>query len=185
MSSLIKYVRFFLAIVKGHITKKRVPILVTLCVTNHCNIRCKYCYGEFYDSKEKDFKKEEIFALIDELSAMGTRYISINGGEALLRNDIEEIVDKIREKNLLCHISTNGTLVKRRLSAIRKIDSVAISIDGKRESNDLNRGAGTFDQIIEAIKLLKREGIHFHTHTVITKHNKDTWEEVIDLAVSI
>ena len=177
-----KYFLYFWAILKARILKKRVPIFVVICVTNRCNLRCAYCYEEVYDRQEGEFTKEAIFSLIDQLTDMGTRYVSINGGEALLRGDFKDIVDKVKSNGLLCHLSTNGTLVSKHLETLREVDSIAISIDGDQLSNDRNRGEGSYNKIIEGMKSLKQAGIKFHTHTVITKNNKGAIEEILDMA---
>jgi len=183
MSRLIKYAAFVKEILKGHVTGRHIPILVTLCVTNRCNIRCVYCYEEYYERNHREFTTEELLNLIDELACMGTKYISINGGEALLRKDIETIIDRINERNILCHFATNGILVKKNIPVLKKVDSLAISLDGKEESNDLNRGKGTYDQIIEAIECLRENRINFQTHTVLTGNNPNAVDEVMDLAL--
>jgi len=158
------------------------PILVTLCVTNRCNLKCFYCYEEYYDRNHREFTTEEIFRLIDELVQMGTKYISIGGGEALLRKDIGQIVDRIKQRNILCHLSTNGLIVKDHVPVLKKVDSLAISIDGRLESNDLNRGKGTFRKLIEAFEILNKEKIQFHSHTVLTRNNSNAVEELMVLA---
>jgi len=177
-----EYLSYFWALLKGNVTRRRVPIWVTLCVTNRCNLRCRYCYESDYDRTRDEMTTEEILRLIDELYAMGTRYISVNGGEALLRDDLEQIVDKIKSKRILCHLSTNGLLVPQRISLLRKVDSIAISLDGREEDNDLNRGKGSYQKIIAAFDALKKEEIPFHVHTVLTRQNKDALEELMPLA---
>lgn len=183
MTKLIKYTAFVKEIMKGHITRRNIPILVTLCITNRCNIKCIYCYEEYYERNHKEFTTPELLNLIDELAEMGTKYISINGGEALLRKDIDIIIDKINKKKILCHIATNGILVKKNIPVLKKVDSLAISIDGTRESNDLNRGKGTYDQIIEAIECLRENNINFQTHTVLTGNNPNAVDEIMGLAL--
>ena len=64
---------------------------------------------------------------------------------------------------------------------MKKIDSPAVSIDGERESNDLNRGTGTFDKIIEGIESLNKNNIRFHAHTVLTKNNRNVIGEMMFL----
>lgn len=176
------YLSYFWAICRARILRQRVPILVTLCVTNRCNLRCAYCYEEYYDRNYQEIPKEKLFQLIDELAEMGTKYISINGGEALLRQDIHEIVDKIRSRRMLCHVSTNGVLVKNHLDMLKKVDSVAVSLDGIGKANDLNRGAGTYEKIMAGVEALHAAKINFHSHTVLTKNNRDEVEEILGLA---
>ena len=179
---MFKYLAYFFAILKAKVLRRRVPILVTLCVTNRCNMRCAYCYEEYYSRQHAEIPKERILKLIDELAGMGTKYLSINGGEALLRDDLEDIVDSIKAKNMLCHLSSNGILVPSRLPLLRKIDSLSISIDGIGAGHDLNRGAGTYARVRAGLEMLAAEGIRFHTHTVLTKNNKDSVEDILALA---
>ena len=146
-----KYISYSKGIIKGHFLNKNIPLNITLCVTNRCNLRCIYCYEEYYDRNHKEFTTQEILSLIDELVSMGTKYISINGGEPLLRNDIGIIVDKIKEKNILSHISTNGLLIKNNISVVRKFNSVAISIDGGKE---IQITIGVKEFMISLLKLL-------------------------------
>lgn len=183
MAKFIKYAGFIKEILKGHIMRKNIPVLVTLCVTNRCNIKCIYCYEEYYERNHKEFTTEELLNLINELAEMGTKYISVNGGEALLRKDIGIIIDKINEKNILCHLATNGIIVKKNITVLKKVDSLAISIDGCKESNDINRGRGTYDQIIEAIECLYENRINFQTNTVLTKNNQNAIDEIMELAI--
>lgn len=172
-----------LAILKGHATNTRIPVLVTLCVTNRCNLRCAYCYEEYYDRNHKAFTLEEIISLINELYEMGTKYISVSGGEALLRGDIEAIIDKINEKNMLCQFTTNGLLVKENINVLKKVDGLCVSIDGYEETNDLNRGKGSYNKIIEGMECLKENNIKFHTNTVVTKNNLNSVDEIMGLAL--
>lgn len=177
-----KYISYMLQIMKGRLLHKRIPILVTLCVTDRCNLKCTYCYKESNIKNSREFTTGELLGLIDELAGIGTKYISLNGGEALLRDDIDIIVGRIKEKNMLCHLSTNGLLVKNNIPVLKKIDSLAISLDGLRQSNDLNRGAGTYVKIIEGIECLNKNSSKFHTHTVLTKNNRNAVDEILFLA---
>lgn len=182
MNRLKKYFNLALKILEGRLTNKRIPASVVLCVTNRCNLRCVYCYAEYYDRNHTEFTTEQILSLIDELYEMGTRHISLNGGEALMRDDIEIIIDKINAKNILCQLTTNGLLVRKKINALKKVDSLCLSLDGDKKSTDLNRGAGTYDKIIEAIGCLNDNKIKFYTNTVLTKNNKNAIDEVMELA---
>ena len=181
MNRIIKYFNLALKILKGRLTNKRIPASVVLCVTNRCNLRCAYCYAEYYD-RHTEFTTGQILSLIDELYEMGTRHISLNGGEALMRDDIEIIVDKINAKNILCQLTTNGLLVKEKINVLKKVDSLCVSLDGNKKSTDLNRGAGAYDRIIEAIECLNDNKIKFYTNAVLTKNNKNAVDEVMELA---
>ncbi|GAG66201.1 unnamed protein product, partial [marine sediment metagenome] len=174
-----KYVSYMLKVLEGRLKHKNIPILVTLCVTSRCNLDCRYCYRE---KNGKEFTLQEILNLIDELADMGTQRIALSGGEALLRKDIGVIVDRIKQKKMLCHLSTNGLLVNDNISLLKKIDFLCVSIDGIKESNDINRGKGSYIKVIKAIECLNNNNISFFTHTVLTKNNKNAVDEMLSLS---
>lgn len=183
MNHIKKYINFGAEVLKARLTRRNIPILAVLCVTDKCNLKCAYCYQKPSRGQKVEFTTEEILSLIDELSEMGTKFISINGGEALMRNDIETIIDKINHKNLLVQLTTNGQLVAKKIDVIKKVDSLCVSIDGDKNSNDLNRGQGSYDKIIEGLECLKANHIPFHTNTVITKNNINAADEIMALAL--
>lgn len=183
----LKYANLFRKLLVAKVTKKWFPLIASLTLTNRCNLRCIYCYGSYYDRDIKDFSTEVWFQLIDELAAMGTELIHLEGGEPLLRNDIGKIIDKAKNKGLICRMNSNGLLVPKKINEIKKLDSLCISLDGDEESNDKNRGEGTYSKIIEGIICAKKNGLSVLTSTVLTKNNIETGaiEKVLELSREI
>jgi len=176
-----KYLSFLTQIIKCKALSRRVPILVTLCVTRRCNLNCRYCYnGPQKDNRE--FSTAELFSLIDTLAAMGTKYISLNGGEALIREDIEELAKHIRRKKMIFHLSSNGLLIPEKIRIMGLFDSIAISIDGDDSENDSLRGKGTHAKVIEALDALRKEKKNFHLHSVLSRNNIDSMDYLLQLA---
>ncbi|MFC1701014.1 radical SAM/SPASM domain-containing protein [Patescibacteria group bacterium] len=179
---LSKRISFFTTLLKTKITGKNVPLVVVLNITNRCNFRCIYCYGPYYDSPKNDFTTEQLLKLIDELAILGTKSITLGGGEPLLRDDIGQIIDYIKSKEIECGMNTNGCLIPKKIDSVKKLDLICVSIDGDQESNDANRGEGTFRKIIDGIKTAKEAGLIVHTNTVLTKNNLDSIDYLINLA---
>lgn len=179
------YGSFLLDIIKRKILFQNIPLVVGFNVTNRCNLDCTYCYGDYANRVIKDFTKEQLFELIEKLSKMGTRLIHIGGGEPLIRDDIGQIIDKVKLKNMLCFMNTNGMLVPLRVKEIRKLDGLTISLDGDEKSNDINRGQGSFKKILKAIEIANTEGVPVSTNTVINKNNLDSLDTVISLAQTL
>lgn len=183
MNRLTKFFLLTAGILKGRIFNKNIPLVVGLHVTNRCNFNCVYCYGVYYDNKKGDFTTNDILKLVDELSDMGTRYITLTGGEPLLRDDIEIIIDRIKEENILCSMNTNGSLIGKKINIVKKLDSITISLDGaEKATNDKNRGGNTFVKIMEGIRLLKSNKIPFDSVTVVTKNNFRSLRNILELA---
>lgn len=173
---------FFSTLLKDHITGGRTPLVVVLNVTFRCNMRCGYCYEQYFDRRDTDFTTEELTGLIDDLGRMGTRSITLGGGEPLLREDIGHIIERIKANGIECGFNTNGTLVPSKIDALKKADMICVSIDGPKEMNDANRGAGTFEKIMDGINAALDAGIKVHTTTVLTRHNCDSIDWVVEMA---
>lgn len=171
----------------ANITKRWFPLIVSMTVTNRCNLRCIYCYGSYFERDIKDFPLEIWLKLIDELTTMGAELVHLEGGEPLLRKDLGLIIDRVKENGMLCRMNSNGLLVSKRINDIKGVDSLCISMDGDQESNDKNRGKGTYPKIIEGIVAAKKNGISVLTSTVLTKNNIDNGaiEKVLELSKEI
>lgn len=158
-------------IIRNKILGKLEPIIVVLVVTNKCNLKCRYCFGQYDARKEReDFSTEELIDIVDKLHVLGTRLLTVHGGETLLREDIGEIVDYIKKKKMYIHFVTNGLLLKKKINLIRKVDSLCISLDGDEQGHEMNRGKGTFKPTLEAIKIAKKERFRLRIHATITKY---------------
>lgn len=161
---------YFFSVVRARLLKKLKPVICVLVVTNKCNLNCKYCFGGYAYRKTPDYSTGELKDLIGRLHSMGTRYLNIHGGETLLRDDIGEIVRYIKDKGIYCCLITNGILLQEKINEIRQVDNLTISLDGSQENNDKNRGRGSFDKALEAVKLAKKEKIPLRVSATLTKY---------------
>jgi MoaA/NifB/PqqE/SkfB family radical SAM enzyme len=125
-------------------------------------------------------------AAIDELWALGTRYLSIQGGEPLLRKDLGAIVDHALGKQMIVGIVTNGVFIHRHLETLARLHSVKISLDGAQPDHDAIRGAGTYQRIIQNLELARRAGLRRPSFdATISTHTLDSWEHVVELAAEL
>lgn len=173
---------FFLTLLRDRAFGGRTPLVVILNITFRCNMRCGYCYGQYFNRREKDFTTDELLGLIDNLGKMGTRSITLGGGEPLLRDDIGQIVERIKANGIECGFNTNGLLVTKRIDALKKADMICVSIDGPKEMNDANRGEGSFEKIMAGIDAALEAGIKVHTTTVLTRNNCEAVDWIVQMA---
>ena len=170
---------------QGWITGKRIPLYVGLFITQRCNLRCVYCFPDSpARQREKEFSLEEIFRIVDELHRMGTRYITLLGGEPLLRKDFSDIVDYITRKRIIAETGTNGYFTQRHIDSLKKLSIVCHSIDGSEEEHDRNRGKGSYRKAIESLDLCRASGIPVQLRAVFTKNNTGSLRFLLDLARS-
>ncbi len=153
---------------------------ITFCVTEECNLRCKYCYmtdkNNFHRMSLGVAKQAVDFFLSQKVETDAVIWDFI-GGEPLLEIDlIDQLSDYIKQQMYLrnhpwffkysFNLGTNGILYNdpRVQAYLRKNAthvSISMTIDGTREKHDLNRifpnGAGSYDAIIENVKLWKSQ----------------------------
>lgn len=173
---------FMAALLKDRLTGGRTPLMVVLNTTFRCNLRCGYCYGQYFRRKDKNFTTKELLDLIDSLGKMGTRSITLGGGEPLIREDIGKIVERIKERGIECGFNTNGTLVPQKIEELRRTDMICVSIDGPKEMNDANRGKGSFEKIMAGVDAALKAGIKVHTTTVLTRYNCQSVDWIVEMA---
>ncbi len=164
-----KRLKMLTGLFTAHLRYARRPLNIYLAVTNRCNLKCYYCYGDYCNRDGwREFTTEELLQLIDDLGRAGTFLLQLQGGEPLLRDDIGELVDRVNRRAMICDMITNGLLVEKKFDVVKKLDSICVSLDGRREINDRNRGKGTFDRIVRAIELTSGAGIPTRINAVLT-----------------
>lgn len=179
---MLKEFTFLARIMQHHLTGKRFPLFVNFAVTNVCNLDCIYCCGAYHDRQKRDFTTQQVFDILDNLAKMGTRMININGGEPLIRKDIGEIIERAKSRKMICGMNCNGIFIKNKINEIQALDSICVSIDGSKTQNDLNRGKGSYEKIMEGILCALEHKMHVHTNTVITKNNVHAIEFMLEFA---
>jgi MoaA/NifB/PqqE/SkfB family radical SAM enzyme len=173
-------IKFFPYVLHAKLFKRKKPLAVSWALTYKCNSRCEYC--RLSSLKKEELDTSEVLSLLDQLNLAGTRFVSFTGGEPLLREDIDEIIERAVLLGIKISVNSNGKLVSDKIGAIKKISLLRISLDGPKPINDSIRGPGSFDKAINAIETAKGIGINVEINTVISKINAGYISEVINLA---
>lgn len=174
-----------LVVLRANFLGHKIPLSVSLRATFRCNLNCSYCVVGKIAKDMYEMTTDEIKHLINELKSLGTQSLSFAGGEPLLRKDMGEIINYCKEKGIATYMATNAKLLAERVNEVKNLDTLLISIDGRRGFHDSKRGQGSFDSVMKGIKAVK--GANFKDlkvwlNMVITKDNKNQIDYVIDLA---
>jgi radical SAM protein with 4Fe4S-binding SPASM domain len=130
-------------------------------ITQNCNLRCVHCYLSAGDAAEEELTTEEIKDLIKSAKEVGTKSVSIGGGEPLMRPDYLEITNYALSLGLLVALGTNGTLIDEEIAeTLSKLPiKIQVSLDGaKKETHDRIRGKGSFDSAVRGLDNLIEKG---------------------------
>jgi MoaA/NifB/PqqE/SkfB family radical SAM enzyme len=168
-----------IGLLNSKLLRKKVPLIVGFALTNKCNLKCKYC--SIPNIKSKELTTKEVKSIIDLLAQAGCIRIGFTGGEPLLRNDIEEILEYCSKKRIESTVTTNGFFLKEKLKQLGKVSLLIISLDGCEEVNDSIRGDGSFKKAKEAVLLAKKNKISVALSSVISKANYDKLDYLFDL----
>lgn len=136
---------------------KKIKRIVTIVLTQSCNLNCTYCYE--HNKTQKNMPIEIAKLAIETELTRDDDYeeiiIELFGGEPFLAYDtIKELFDYIWDarfmKKRLCFVSTNGTLlskdIKDWLSERKQYIVCGLSVDGTKKMHDINR-CNSFDEI--------------------------------------
>lgn len=100
--------------------------------TTGCNLRCSYCDTKYSYEEGTERRIEEI---LDIISKYYVKRICITGGEPLLQNEINDLIEKLLENDYEIDIETNGSIS---LDKIPENDRILISMDIKCPSSGEN-----------------------------------------------
>ena len=165
---------------------------ITLELNQKCNLKCRYCYlGEKNSlSMERKTAINGVELGIEKAKRHRDKKLLIDfiGGEALIdfsliRDIVKYSIDRCKEEclDLIFCITTNALLINDEIIDffIKNNFNLKISIDGNRDTNDLNRktikGKGSYDNIISKIPLFRKyeemTNKYVQITNVITKNN--------------
>ena len=163
-----------------------IPWVILLDPTSACNLKCKGCWAAEYGNRS-NLPLDDMRRLITQAKALGTHFFMFTGGEPLVRKqDVLTLVRENRDCLFLCF--TNGTLIDDQFCEDMKKAgnlTVALSIEGTKETTDLRRGEGVYDKVMNAMRLLKEHKCFFGTSVCYTSQNYEavTNDEFYDMEI--
>jgi len=171
-----------LYLLKKKFLKRRYPLWILINVTNQCPYSCKYC--NLSRDKDKIISTRAIIKLIDNCARIGIKFITLTGGEPLVRDDIADLIMYIRRReNFDLRISTEGIGNSvDKMKILKQVDLVNLSFDGPADIHDYQRYRGAFQRFMRNISFFKTQNIPFRAICVLTKKNISYIDYILDFA---
>lgn len=166
---------------------KELKMECTLYLTDDCNLQCSYCYEG--NKKHKSYMSEATLDKVLEFIVSNNLpndsiEILLLGGEPLLnKKAFFRIIDIVNQKytkiKSLFHFqtTTNGVLLDEKTIDFIENNNIdlSISIDGDRETHNLNRksvsGKDVYDIILLNMERLIQRKINFSVRMTVTDNN--------------
>jgi radical SAM protein with 4Fe4S-binding SPASM domain len=160
--------------------KRYTPISVVWETTLNCNMRCLHCGSSAGQSRKNELTTQQGLSLCEDLKKLGTRLITLMGGEPFLRKDWRVLAQHIRNLGMNFTIMTNGLIIDEKIvSQLIELDpyTVAISLDGgtAETHNSIRRVDTSFERCIRSLGLLRRANL---PATVVTTVHKQNFKEL-------
>ena len=185
--------------------KSRPTVVKALClhIAHDCNLACKYCFaeeGEYHGRRELMSFEVGKKALDFLVASSGTRRnleVDFFGGEPTMNFEVvKQLVEYGRSleepnnKKFRFTLTTNGILLDDDIIefANKEMSNIVLSIDGRKEINDLMRpkrgGQGSYDTIVPKFKEVaeSRNQMNYYVRGTFTRNNLDFARDVIHLA---
>ncbi len=134
-------------------------------VTRVCNLHCSYCGSDC--TKRPQGTELTSGQWISAISSIARDFsapkimVAVTGGEPLLKEGIFDILRTLREHHFQFGMVTNGTCLDQataRELVSTGIGSISVSLDGPEQSNDRQRGHGSFQKALRALLNLRSAG---------------------------
>jgi AdoMet-dependent heme synthase len=165
-----------------------VPLGAQLDLTYRCNERCVHCYLDHDDYGE--MTTAEMFDVLDQLAEAGTLFLTLSGGEILMRRDFFSILEHARELSFCVRLKTNAFMIgAKEADRIRElgVESVQVSIYSHRADvhDAITLLPRSLERSIAGIRLLKSRGLKVMIANVLMRQNFADYAGVRALAAEL
>lgn len=147
-------------------------------ITNICNLKCKFCPET---NRNKEFmsleKFEEIISKIHKYTNLVCLHVK---GEPLLHNELEAILKVLEKYNLKTNITTNGTLIKKKLEIIKNskaVRQINFSIHSIRQNENIDKKY--LQEILESVEELENIIISYRLWDMKNFNENNTDADII------
>lgn len=155
-------------------------------ITGACNLKCRHCFMSAPHTKHGSPSTEQIMDVIDQFEECGIFNVDITGGEPLIREDFEQIVQELNKRDIRINtIYTNGWLVNDKLLDMLEQNgmhpSFQLSFDGIGQHDFLRGVPGAEEKTIKALQILKAWSYKVSCTMCLHKGNINTLRDTVKL----
>lgn len=166
---------------------QRYPYSATFEITERCNMSCVQCYinqpAGSRPALSQELTTAQVKGILDQIAEAGTLFLTITGGDPLLRSDFPEIYRHARSLGLVVSIFTNGTLITPEIADLlveytpRVVD---ITLYGATQETyeRVTRTPGSFARVQHAIQLLLERKVPLSLKTMVLTINQHEFDDM-------
>jgi Y-X(10)_GDL-associated radical SAM protein len=169
--------------------RRFVPVHVVWEITLACDLKCLHCGSRAGHRRASELTTGECLDVVRSLAALGTREVSLIGGEAYLRKDWTDIVRAVRSHGMYCAIQTgarNLTPERMRNAIDAGLNGIGVSLDGMSPLHDRVRNVpGSFHKALDTLRRARDAGLSISVNTQIGAETMDDLHELMETIIGI
>ena len=159
-------------------------------LTYRCPLHCVFCYNPLnYAAIQNELTTAEWIKVMREARQLGAAQLGFSGGEPLMRDDLEELVDEAHRLGFYTNLITSGVgLNEKRIQALKTagLDHIQLSFqDSTQEMNDFLSSTKTFELKKRVAALIKQYDYPMVMNVVLHRHNLPHIDKIIEMALSL
>ncbi len=168
---------------------RTLPIAI-LMPHSSCNCRCVMCDIWRGNANQQQLKQADLELLVDSFQQLGTRWVVMSGGEALMNPHLFQLCQLLKENGIrkITILSTGLLLKKYAGQVVEGIDEVIVSLDGSEPIHDaIRRVPHAYQRLQEGVQTVKKLKPDFAIsgRCVIQRLNFADWPHIVDAAQDI
>ncbi|MFC4246322.1 GTP 3',8-cyclase MoaA [Natribaculum luteum] len=141
---------------------------VRVSLTDRCNFDCVYCHNEGLgdtrgpmEPQDDEMSTDDVVRFLEVAAEFDVDAVKFTGGEPMLREDLEEIIERTPD-SMEVSLTTNGTFLPGRAEALvdAGLERVNVSQDAlEPEAFAEITKSGAYDRVIEGVEAALEAGL--------------------------
>ena len=160
------------------------PLYVVWELTLRCDQPCTHCGSRAGAARARELSTDECLDVVKQLAAMGAKEVTLIGGEAYLRADLDVIVAALAAAGVVPTMQTGGRALTAERAARLKaagLFAVGVSIDGPADVHDTLRGnRGSWAAAMRALENAHDAGLATSSNMQVNQMNLDRMPEHVE-----
>ena len=162
-----------------------VPVYAVWELTRRCDQACAHCGSRAGLPEPGELDTAATLEVVAELAELGCREVTLIGGEAYLREDLELIIEGLVNAGVFVSVLTGGRTLDLAMAhrlATAGLGQLAVSVDGLRDAHErMRRVAGGFDLALGALDAGVAAGLPVSANTQVNRLNMHQLPELAEL----
>lgn len=166
------------------------PLWLLAELTYRCPLHCVFCYNPVQlKQASSELTTAEWVEVMRQARQLGAAQLGFSGGEPLVRDDLEELVQEAHRLGYYTNLITSGVgLTPARAQRLKDagLDHVQLSFqDSTRELNDFLSHTKTFELKKKVAQTIKAHDWPMVMNCVLHRHNLPHVGQIIEMALDL